>query len=155
MDNPIKYSDLIQDDGAIERLMENLDALIAKFASTKQSIQAQAGELAAKMQTLSGATDDQRQAITLLTTESDKLAKAYEQTNVAERETYRRRQEVIQAVKEEQSVDKLLVQINNSVEGSYNRLSAQYRLNKIRLNEMSAEQRRTAGVGKELEQETA
>ena len=154
MDNPIKYSDLIQDDGAIQALMDSLDALMAKFVSAKQLIQTQAGELAAKMQTLSGATDDQRQAITLLTTESDKLAKAYEETNVEERKVYRQRQEIIQAVKEEQTVDKLLVQINNSVEGSYNRLSAQYRLNKIRLNEMSAEQRRTAGVGKELEQET-
>jgi len=154
MDNPIKYSDLIIDDGAIQSLMDSLDALLAKYLDTKQKMQAAAGDLASKMQNLSGATDEQRQSITLLTAESDKLAKAYEQTNVAERETFRRRQEVIQAVKEEQTVDKLLVQINNSVEGSYNRLSAQYRLNKIRLNEMSAEQRRTAGVGKELEQET-
>ena len=154
MDNPIKYSDLIIDDGAIQSLIDKLDELLAKYLDTKQKMQSAAGDLASKMQNLSGATDEQRQSITLLTAESDKLAKAYEQTNVAERETFRRRQEVIQAVKEEQTVDKLLVQINNSVEGSYNRLSAQYRLNKIRLNEMSAEQRRTAGVGKELEQET-
>ena len=154
MDNPIKYSDLIIDDGAIQSLIDKLDALLAKYLDVKQKMQSAAGDLASKMQNLSGATDEQRQSITLLTAESEKLAKAYEQTNVAERETFRRRQEVIQAVKEEQTVDKLLVQINNSVEGSYNRLSAQYRLNKIRLNEMSAEQRRTAGVGKELERET-
>ena len=154
MDNPIKYSDLIQDDGAITKLIDDLDAAIVKFGQAKQAIQTQASDLATKMQSLSGATDDQRQSITLLTAESDKLAKAYEQTNVAERETYRRRQEVIQAVKEEQQVDKLLVQINNSVEGSYNRLSAQYRLNKIRLNEMSAAERANTEAGRNLETET-
>lgn len=154
MDNPIKYSDLIQPDDSITNLIGQLDNLISKYDDARTKIQGVAAEAAKSMQNLSGATDEQRQQIQLLTTQSERLAKAYEETNVAERETYRRRQEVIQAVKEEQQIDKLLVQINNSVEGSYNRLSAQYRLNKIRLNEMSAEQRRTAGVGKELEQET-
>jgi TP901 family phage tail tape measure protein len=152
--NPIRYADLIQPDNSITTLIAQLDELIAKYDIARVKIQGAAADAAKSMQNLSGATDEQRQSIQLLTTQSEKLAKAYEETNVQERETYRRRQEVIQAVKEEQQIDKLLVQINNSVEGSYNRLSAQYRLNKIRLNEMSAEQRRTAGVGKELEAET-
>lgn len=152
--NPIRYADLIQPDNSITNLIAQLDELIAKYDIARAKIQGAAADAARSMQNLSGATDEQRQSIQLLTTQSEKLAKAYEETNVQERETYRRRQEVIQAVKEEQQIDKLLVQINNSVEGSYNRLSAQYRLNKIRLNEMSAEQRRTAGVGKELEAET-
>ena len=152
--NPIRYADLIQPDNSITNLIAQLDELITKYDIARSKIQGAAADAARSMQNLSGATDEQRQSIQLLTTQSEKLAKAYEETNVQERETYRRRQEVIQAVKEEQQIDKLLVQINNSVEGSYNRLSAQYRLNKIRLNEMSAEQRRTAGVGKELEAET-
>ena len=152
--NPIRYADLIQPDNSITNLIAQLDELIARYDIARAKIQGAAADAARSMQNLSGATDEQRQSIQLLTTQSEKLAKAYEETNVQERETYRRRQEVIQAVKEEQQIDKLLVQINNSVEGSYNRLSAQYRLNKIRLNEMSAEQRRTAGVGKELEAET-
>ena len=152
--NPIRYADLIQPDNSITNLIAQLDELITKYDIARAKIQGAAADAARSMQNLSGATDEQRQSIQLLTAQSEKLAKAYEETNVQERETYRRRQEVIQAVKEEQQIDKLLVQINNSVEGSYNRLSAQYRLNKIRLNEMSAEQRRTAGVGKELEAET-
>ena len=152
--NPIRYADLIQPDNSITNLIAQLDELIARYDIARAKIQGAAADAARSMQNLSGATDEQRQSIQLLTAQSEKLAKAYEETNVQERETYRRRQEVIQAVKEEQQIDKLLVQINNSVESSYNRLSAQYRLNKIRLNEMSAEQRRTAGVGKELEQET-
>ena len=152
--NPIHYSDLIAPDDSITNLIAQLDALIAKYDAAKSKIQGAAQQAAQSMANLSGATEEQRQQIQLLTTESDKLTAAYKKSNDAESETYRRRQQVISAVKEQQRVDKLIVEINNSKEGSYKRLSAQYRLNKIRLNEMTAEERRTAGVGKELETET-
>ncbi len=152
--NPIRYSDLITPDNSITQLIAQLDALIAKYDSAKEKIQGAAAEAAKSMAGLSGATDAQRQSIAGLATESEKLVAEYKKSNDAESETYRRRQQVISAVKEQQRVDKLLVEINNSKEGSYKRLSAQYRLNKIRLNEMTAEERKTAGVGKELETET-
>lgn len=152
--NPIHYSDLISPDNSITNLIAQLDELIAKYESAKQKIQGAAAEAAKSMQNLSGATEEQRQSIAGLATESEKLVAAYKKSNDAESETFRRRQEVISAVKEQQRIDKLIVEINNSKEGSYKRLSAQYRLNKIRLNEMTAEERRTAGVGKELETET-
>lgn len=152
--NPIFYKDLITPDDSITNLISQLDALIQKYEDAKTKIQGAAQEAAKSIQNLSGATQQQRESITLLTTESDKLTAAYKKSADAESETYRRRQQVISAVKEQQKIDKLLVEIANSAEGSYKRLSAQYRLNKIRLNEMTAEQRRTAGVGKELEDET-
>lgn len=156
MDNPspIYYRDLITPDNSITNLIAQLDALIAKYDAAKEKIQGAAAEAAKSMAGLSGATDAQRQSIAGLATESEKLVAEYKKSNDAESETYRRRQQVISAVKEQQRVDKLLVEINNSKEGSYKRLSAQYRLNKIRLNEMTAEERQTAGVGKELETET-
>lgn len=152
--NPIYYRDLITPDNSITNLIAQLDALIAKYEAAQEKIKGAATEAAKTMGNLSGATEEQRQQIALLTTESEKLTAAYKKSNDAESETYRRRQQVISAVKEQQRVDKLLVEIENSKEGSYKRLSAQYRLNKIRLNEMTAEERRTAGVGKELETET-
>lgn len=152
--NPIFYRDLITPDNSITQLIQQLTELIAKYEEAKGKIQSSAAEAAKSMQNLSGATEEQRQQIQLLTTQSDRLKQAYEQTNNAERETYRRRQQVISAVKEEQRIDKLLVEINNNAVGSYNRLSAQYRLNKIRLNEMTAEQRRNTEAGRQLETET-
>lgn len=152
--NPIYYRDLITPDNSITTLIAQLDALIAKYNLAKNEIQGAAAETAKSMQTLSGATDAQRQSITALATESEKLAARYEKYNKEEREAYRQKQSVIQATKEQQRIDKLLVEINNSAEGSYKRLSAQYRLNKIRLNEMTAEQRRSTEAGKKLETET-
>ena len=152
--NPIYYRDLITPDNSITNLIAQLDALIAKYDAAKSDIQGAAAEAAKSMQNLSGATDAQRQSITALATESEKLAAHYEKYNKEERELYRQKQSVIQATKEQQRIDKLLVEINNSAEGSYKRLSAQYRLNKIRLNEMTAEQRRSTEAGRKLETET-
>lgn len=152
--NPILYSDLIKPDDSITKLIAQLDELIAKYEAAKQKIQGAAAEAAKSMGNLSGATDEQRQSIAGLAAESEKLLAAYKKSNDAESETYRRRQQVIQAVKEQQRIDKLVVEINNSKEGSYNRLSAQYRLNKIRLNEMSLAEREGTEAGRKLVTET-
>lgn len=57
-------------------------------------------------------------------------------------------------VREANQIAKLQAQIANSAEGSYNRLAAQYALNKIQLNAMSAAEREAANSGKKLESET-
>lgn len=57
-------------------------------------------------------------------------------------------------IKEANRIAQLRVQIANSKEGSYNRLSAQYELNKIKLNQMSGAEREAVDVGKKLEAET-
>lgn len=152
--NPIRYSDLIAPDDSITNLIEQLDDLINKYKEAKSNIQSAAAESVKSMQNLSGATEEQRKEIAGLANQSEKLLSAYKQSADAESETYRRRQQVIMAVKEQQRIDKLIVQINTSVEGSYNRLSAQYRLNKIRLDEMSAAERQGTEAGRALESET-
>lgn len=152
--NPIYYRDLVTPDDSIQKLIEQLTALIAKYEEAKQKIQGSAAEMAQQMKNVSGATEEQRQQIALVTAQSEKLAANYERYNQQEREAYRQKQSLIQATKEEQQIDKLLVQIKNSAAGSYNRLSAMYRLNKIRLNEMTAEERRSTEAGRQLETET-
>ena len=152
--NPIYYRDLVTPDNSISDLISQLDALISKYEEAKGKIQSAAQDAAKSMSGLAGATSEQRQQISELSTQTDKLAENYTRYNNAEREIYRQKQSVIQATKEQNQIDKLLVQIKNSEIGSYNRLSAQYRLNKIRLNEMSAEMRKNTEAGRQLETET-
>ena len=57
-------------------------------------------------------------------------------------------------VREANKIAELNARIANSAEGSYNQLSAQYALNKIRLNQMSAAEREAIDVGQQLEKET-
>lgn len=157
MDNPspIYYKDLITPDDSITKLMDQLDELITKYDGAKQKIQGAAAEIAKGMQNVSGASEEQRKAIQLATEQSDKLVAEYRDVSTAQWKATQAFAEAAAAKKESAQIDKLVTQINTSVEGSYNRLSAQYRLNKIRLNEMSAAERQGTEAGRALEAETA
>ena len=152
--NPIRYSDLIAPDSSITDLIAQLDALIAKYDAVSSKIQSDAAAAAKSMQSLSGATEEQRKAILENTEASDRLAQEY--TKLAEQQLAAKTEKakLTAASREEAQIAKLVVQYNNSAEGSYNKLSAQYRLNKIALNEMSEAQRKNTEYGRKLEAET-
>lgn len=152
--NPIRYADLVTPDDSITKLIGQLEALIAKYDEAKGKIQSAAVEAAKSMQSLSGATEDQRKAIALTTEESDRLVARYRDVTSASWKATQAFAEANAAKRESAQVDKLITQINTSLEGSYNRLSAQYRLNKIRLNEMSEAERQGTESGRKLEAET-
>lgn len=152
--NPIYYRDLITPDNAITELISQLQTLITKYDEVKGKIQSDAAAMAQSLNNVTSATEAQRAEIDRVTKESDRLAQQYARTTNAEREAYRALQEATRAKKEQQQIDKLIVQLNNSAEGSYNRLSAQYRLNKIRLNEMSEAERHGTEAGRQLEAES-
>lgn len=152
--NPIRYSDLIQPDSSITDLIAQLTALIAKYDDAKAKIQSSANEVAKGLQSVSGATEQQRQAIVQAYQETERLAAQYKRVTDEEQEARRQKIALTQATREKTQIDKLIVQLNKSQEGSYNRLSAQYRLNKIRLNEMSSAQRAGTEAGRQLERET-
>lgn len=152
--NPIRYSDLITPDNSITQLIAQLDELIAKYESARSKIQGAAAETAKAMGGLSGATEEQRQAILKNAEASEKLYNEYKAVYEELQKQKLEKAELKAIDREQAQVSKLLVEINNSAEGSYKRLSAQYRLNKIALNEMSAEQRKSTEYGRKLEMES-
>lgn len=152
--NPIYYRDLITPDDSITNLIDQLDELVSKYDGMKSKIQGAAAEIAKGLQGVSGATEEQRKAIQLATEQSDKLVAEYRDVTTASWKATQAFAEATAAKKESAQIDKLITQINTSAEGSYNRLSAQYRLNKIRLNEMSLAERQGTEAGKALEAET-
>ncbi len=152
--NPIRYSDLIAPDSSITDLIAQLDALIAKYDAVSSKIQSDAAAAAKSMQSLSGATEEQRKAILENTEASDRLAQEYAKLAEEQLAAKTEKAKLTAAAREETQIAKLVVQYNNSAEGSYNKLSAQYRLNKIALNEMSEAQRKNTEYGRKLEAET-
>ena len=152
--NPIYYRDLITPDDSITNLINQLDELITKYDGAKQKIQGAAAERAKGMQGVSGATEEQRTAIRLTTEQSDKLLAEYQKLDSELLTLKKNKAEAAAADREAAQIAKLLTEINNSQEGSYKRLSAQYRLNKIALNEMSEAERRGTEFGRKLEAET-
>lgn len=88
-------------------------------------------------------------------TQTDALTQAQNRYNQAINATNLQARELDIQTKILNQTAKYQAQINQSAEGSYNRLAAQYALNKIKLNAMSASERSATESGKKLEQETA
>lgn len=84
----------------------------------------------------------------------DPLAEAQKKLAYAQSDENKQLKLYSTQIKEANRLAQLQNQIANSAEGSYNRLSAQYELNKIKLNQMSGAEREAADVGKKLEAET-
>lgn len=84
----------------------------------------------------------------------DELTRATERYTKAKSATNVQVQELNQKTREANHIAKLTARINTSEIGSYNQLSAQYELNKIKLNAMSHEMRYTTAAGKDLEEQT-
>lgn len=108
-----------------KRLLE-LKAKIAELTSSRRQQQATIDPIAQAQQKLAYAQSEENQQLKLYSTQ----------------------------IKEANRVAQLQATIAASAEGSYNRLSAQYELNKIKLNQMSAAEREAADGGKKLETET-
>ena len=84
----------------------------------------------------------------------DEVARASEMYMKASRETNVQIQVLNQKTREANRIAKLRAQLILSEAGSYNQLAAQYDLNKIKLNAMSAAERQGTEAGKKLEAET-
>lgn len=152
--NPIKYSDLISPDDSITKLISQLEQLNEAYTGMATSVRQQAASVAASLKNVSGATAQGQQATRNASAEADKLAKAYQNLAFARSETARKIQELKMAQQEENRITKLQILLNNSEEGSYAHLSAQYSLNKMQLNQLTAAERANLPHAKKLEEET-
>lgn len=105
-------------------------------------------ELKAKIREVMAAHTANRTQVDALTQAQNRYNQAADATNIQVKELDLQTKILNQTAKYQ-------AQINQSAEGSYNRLAAQYALNKIKLNAMSAAERSATDAGKKLEQETA
>lgn len=105
-------------------------------------------ELKAKIREVMAAHTTNRTQVNALTQAQNRYNQAADATNIQIKELDLQTKTLNQTAKYQ-------AQINQSAEGSYNRLAAQYALNKIKLNAMSAAERSATDAGKKLEQETA
>lgn len=152
--NPIKYSDLVKPDNSITDLINQLDQLSDAYMNTLKNIKSEAISVRAALASVSGATEDGRKTIKGATSDTDRLTRAARDLAFAESENAKRLAELKQAQKEANEINKLTTRLNQSAEGSYNKLSAQYSLNKIYLNNMTVEEREATEEGRKLVAET-
>lgn len=152
--NPIKYSDLISPDNSITDLIKQLDELSDAYTNALKNIKAEAIQLAEILKKVSGATEDGRKTTKKAADDAERLARAQRDLAFAESENAKKLAELKLAQQEANQINKLIVKINQSAEGSYNRLSAQYSLNKIYLNNMTKAERENTEEGRKLVAQT-
>lgn len=152
---PIKYSDLFQPDNSIVDLQNQLKGLYNQYETLMKGIKAEAQNIKTALSTISGATTSGQETIKNLTSLTEKLAK--KRIELAQSSTAEAKElaEVNKALREQNNLTKMQVKLNQAEEGSYDALSAQYSINKMKLNAMSAEERATSQEAIELEKETA
>jgi hypothetical protein len=140
----IKYSDLVSPDNSITELIKQLDELSDTYTNALKNIRTEAIQLTKELEKVSGATEDGRKKTKKSADDADRLARAQKELAFAESETAKKIADLNLAKTEANQINKLVIKLNQSAEGSYNRLSAQYSLNKIYLNNMTKAEREEA-----------
>lgn len=151
----IKYSDLIQPDNSISEAVKQLEQLQKLYETMLKRIEEGAKGLQKPLSEGGGATEEGRKKIDAYEKQVRSLARAELDLKLAMTDTAKE----IAALKQQQTdqtrLNKLQAKLNNSMAGSYNALSAQYELNKIKMNNLSQAYLENTEAGKQLVKQTA
>ena len=148
--NPIKYSDLIKPDNSISDLIKQLEDLQKVYSDTAAKLKEQALQVTASLKGVSGATEEGRKAINDAAAATEKLTAEEKKVTAAEQKNTKALIELKLQQQEQNKIEKLTTKLANATAGSYNALSAQYALNKIRINAMSQAERDAAEKSEQL-----
>lgn len=149
---PIKYSDLIVPDDSIDKLTAKLQGLQQTYTTMMSDMIAKAKELKATLTGASGATSSGRTTITSGAAQVDALQKAQERLTQAMSENAKSIARLNQLTKEQNQENAIAARIANSLNGSYDNLSAQLAQLKMQYNALSAAER-NAMDGKAMRQQ--
>lgn len=151
----IKYSDLIQPDSSIKDAITQLDGLQKIYDAMLKRIEEGAKGLQKPISEGGGATDEGRKKIDEYEKQVRSLARAEVQLKLALTETAQEIAVLKKQTADQNYLNKLQAKLANSMAGSYNALSAQYELNKIKMNNLSQAYLENTEAGKKLVKETA
>ena len=139
---------------ALKKELKELDKLFKTLSQVDRIDPELGGELAKEIVDLKKALKDADAALTPFVSGLYELARAKNKLAFARSEENRELKLYTSQIREANRVAELEVAIANSAEGSYNRLSAQYALNKIRLNQMGEADEEAIRAKRALELET-
>ena len=148
--NPIKYSDLVKPDNSISDLIKQLEDLQKVYSDTAAKLKEQALQVTASLKGVSGATEEGRKAINDAAAATERLSNEEKKVTAAEQKNTKALIELKLQQQEQNKIEKLTAKLASATAGSYNALSAQYALNKIRINAMSQAERDAAEKSEQL-----
>ena len=164
MDNPIYYSDLIAPDSSIENLIVQLGKLQDQYGKNLEQVRVEAQNLANSIRNVSGATEQGRQQMQQTAQATQQLAQSNKQLTDAEKANLveierakMARREAMQMAKaeakvmlEEEKLKKQKLKDMDIEKMSYNQLSAMYSQMKLKINSLTAEERKQVEMEDQL-----
>lgn len=151
----IKYSDLIQPDNSISEAVKQLEQLQKLYETMLKRIEEGAKGLQKPLSEGGGATEEGRKKIDAYEKQVRSLARAEVDLKLAMTDASKEIAVLKQQQTDQTRLNKLVAKLNNSMAGSYNALSAQYELNKIKMNNLSQSYLENTEAGKRLVKQTA
>lgn len=151
----IKYSDLIQPDNSISEAVKQLEQLQKLYETMLKRIEEGAKGLQKPLSEGGGATEEGRRKIDAYEKQVRSLARAEVDLKLVMTDTAKEIAVLKQQQTDQTRLNKLVAKLNNSMAGSYNALSAQYELNKIKMNNLSQSYLENTEAGKRLVKQTA
>lgn len=152
--NPLKYSDLVQSDDSIEKLITQLNELRATYTRSLREIRQEAVQLSTQLRTVSGATQQGQRVTRTTVVETDRLSRSQSALRTSMSDSAVELARLRNVQREQNNINRATARLNDSLEGSYNQLSAQYSLNAMRLNRMTREMRDNTEEGRRLTDQT-
>lgn len=150
MGNPIKTSDLYENTGELKELISELETVQEKLMKLRDKEIKNAKVLEEAVKKLKTSTSKQREELEESAKQASEIEKRYKKYNASLGENGKKLAALKLAQQQINQVNKLEAKLLASKEGSYNRLSAQYSLNKIRLNQLSDAERENTEEGRKL-----
>lgn len=151
---PIKYSDLLLPDDSFQQLITLLEKVGSEYSNLLSTIQTASARIKDNLSAINSTTEQGRNSIAnyskeieVLAAKEKELATQYQAIDKAAVSAHRTRSKAKNLAKQE-------VALAQAEEGSYTALSAQYNINKERLNNMSEATRKNTEEGQKLEAET-
>lgn len=147
---PITSADLYQDKGHLKALRQELADIDAEL----QKIPASASKILGSIGKINTNTRQGQAQARQAATDAEKLIRAEQALNASRTLTVKKIEEVRNATARQNQENRAAARIANAVKDSYDALSGQYSINKIRLNAMSRAQRENTLEGRKLVRET-
>jgi hypothetical protein len=152
--NPIKLSDLFKYDSSIKRAIADMEEFDRRLKGLAASVKENAGKLDVKVKGASPGSSQGQDVIKDASKDAELLRKENEKLKFAQTETAKSIAGVKNELQAKQTINKLEAKYAASAPGSYDRLSATYAMNKIRLSGMTDQQRYATVEGQKLERQS-
>tara|TARA_R110002111_G_scaffold98643_1_gene152228 strand:+ start:4393 stop:7791 length:3399 start_codon:yes stop_codon:yes gene_type:complete len=111
--NPIKYSDLVIDDGAIEKLLNAIDTLEKRFLQSQKNFRKEIEKTKKTTEDFTGATEDQESELEKLEKQLEKLIKANKELQETDGQLAEQKKQAVKIAKDEAKLRKKLIELDS------------------------------------------